>query len=106
MCGRFNLKSNLSLIAEYFAVVRGYMEPWSPRYNIAPTQNVLCVRDSDQREFFYPKWGLIPSWSKDAKIASACINARAEMGCSLRSVRPAFSVSFASSGSGGSPARR
>ena len=61
MCERFNLKSNLSLIAEYFSVVRGFMEPWSPRYNIAPTENVLCVRDSDQREFFYPKWGLIPS---------------------------------------------
>ncbi len=90
MCGRFNLKSNLSLIAEYFAVVRGFIEPWSPRYNIAPTQNVLCVRDSDQREYFYPKWGLIPSWSKDAKIASACINARVE----TVDTKPAFRTAF------------
>ena len=34
--------------------------------------------DSDQREGFVAKWGLIPSWAKDAKIGNSCSNARSE----------------------------
>ena len=62
----------------------------SPRYNVAPTQTVLCIRDSDQREFFHPKWGLIPSWAKDAKIGASCINARSE----TVDTKPAFRTAF------------
>lgn len=90
MCGRFHLKSNLSQIAEHFGVARGLTEPWTPRYNIAPMQPVLCIRETDQREFFTPTWGLIPSWSADAKIATSCINARAES----VDTRPAFQSAF------------
>jgi putative SOS response-associated peptidase YedK len=68
MCGRFNLRTNPRQIAEIFGVVRQFEGDWAPNYNVAPTQNVVCVRDSDQREFFKAKWGLIPSWAKDAKI--------------------------------------
>ncbi len=65
MCGRFTLKSNPHNFAKFFGVQKDFGFDWSPRFNIAPTQSVVCVRDSDQREFFQPKWGLIPSWSKD-----------------------------------------
>ena len=37
-----------------------------PRYNIAPTQNVLAVRldEQNQKEFAWFRWGLVPSWRK------------------------------------------
>ena len=78
MCGRFNLHTNPRLFAEIFEVVRGIEAEWQPSYNIAPTQKVICIRDSDERELFKAKWGLIPSWAKDAKIGASCINARVE----------------------------
>lgn len=65
MCGRYNRKTNPRDFAEAFEVLRGLPDNWAPRYDIAPTQTVLCIRDSDQREFFTPKWGLITSYSVD-----------------------------------------
>ncbi len=90
MCGRFNQHVNPREWAEAFAILRGFSDTWTPSYNIAPTQKVLAVRDRDQREFFSPKWGLIPSWAKDAKIGASCINARAE---TIES-KPAFRTAF------------
>lgn len=52
-----------------------------PRYNVAPSQQIGVVRQSEGsagNRFDYLKWGLIPSWSKDAKIAAHTINARSE----------------------------
>jgi putative SOS response-associated peptidase YedK len=48
-----------------------------PSYNVTPTQQVLVARDHDgKREGVALRWGLIPSWAKDAKMAQ--INARSE----------------------------
>jgi putative SOS response-associated peptidase YedK len=90
MCGRFNLFTNPRLFAEVFAVARPFDDDRSPAYNIAPTQKVLCIRDGEQREFFKAKWGLIPSWAKDAKIGNSCINARVE----TVDTKPSFRSSF------------
>ena len=90
MCGRFNQHTEPRSWAEVFGILRGLSTPWQPRYNIAPTQTVLAVRETDQREFFTPKWGLIPSWSKDAKIGASCINARTE----TVDTKPAFRSAF------------
>ena len=64
------------------------------RYNVAPTQEAPVVRQRRQpkgeRTVQNLRWGLIPSWAKDVKIASSLINARAE---SLAS-RPAFAKAF------------
>src|SRR5580704_9395637 len=90
MCGRFNLFTNPRLFAEVFAVARTFDDDWTPAYNIAPTQKVLCIRDGDEREFFKAKWGLIPSWAKDAKIGASCINARVE----TVDTKPAFRSAF------------
>lgn len=90
MCGRINLRANPREFAEIFGVLRGFSDNFSPRYNIAPTQTVIAVRDSDQREFFTPKWGLIPSWAKDAKIGASCINARSD----TVDTKPAFRSAF------------
>jgi putative SOS response-associated peptidase YedK len=52
----------------------------SRRYNIAPTQTIIAVvRDEDGTHQARPmRWGLIPPWAKDARIAYKMINARAE----------------------------
>jgi SOS response associated peptidase (SRAP) len=56
-------------------------------YNIAPTQNIPVVRfDNDHRELTTMRWGLIPSWGKDTKIAYSTIKARADtISAALRS---------------------
>ena len=78
MCGRFALIVDASVLAEVFEV-----EPpldLKPRYNIAPTQTVPVVRmgSKSERELASTRWGLIPSWAKDAKMGARMINARAE----------------------------
>src|SRR3984957_6254051 len=50
-------------------------------WNIAPTQDVLAIRfnpESKQRTLDTLRWGLIPNWAKDPKVAYKTINARAE----------------------------
>ncbi|HEY3965445.1 MAG TPA: SOS response-associated peptidase [Planctomycetaceae bacterium] len=90
MCGRYNIKTNGRDFAEILEVVREFDFDFQPRYNVAPTQTVICVRDRDEREFFQAKWGLIPSWAKDAKFGASCINARSE----TVDTKPAFRSAF------------
>jgi putative SOS response-associated peptidase YedK len=66
----------------------------APRYNIAPTQLVICVREvSEQpnsREAVPMRWGLIPFWAKDMTIGNQLINARSETVAEKPSFRNAF----------------
>ena len=82
MCGRFSLKaSEVKKIAERFAAKpgQGFSCELKPRYNIAPTQQVLVVKsDGTNRELVQMKWGLIPHWAKAPAIGNRLINARAE----------------------------
>ena len=43
MCGRYRLSRRKQLVGEYFATVSGD-DDWNPRYNIAPTQPVVTIR--------------------------------------------------------------
>jgi putative SOS response-associated peptidase YedK len=62
-----------------------------PRYNIAPTQNVLCVRNREgENEMVTLRWGLVPFWAKDLKIGAKMINARGE----TVAEKPAFRAAF------------
>ncbi len=61
-----------------------------PRWNIAPTQNVAVVLDETPDMLSEVRWGLIPSWAKDRKIASSLINARAETVATKPSFRSAY----------------
>lgn len=80
MCGRFT-----SLLSpELLAVIKETFNLQIPeeielRYNIAPTQTVWVIRVSGgHNRLDQLKWGLVPSWSKDAKIGNGLINARSE----------------------------
>ncbi len=80
MCGRFTLTNvDPNVIAQAFSLDTPPQE-LSPRYNVAPTQPVASVLQNAEHknQFAWMTWGLIPSWSKDASIASKLINARAE----------------------------
>lgn len=52
--------------------------PIAPRYNIAPSQDVLGIVNGKAPAFQYFRWGLIPFWAKDGKIGHRMINARSE----------------------------
>ena len=65
--------------------------PFEPRFNIAPTQQIFCVRGGESSlEPCFLRWGLVPSWSKDLKIGSRMLNARSETASSKPSFRSAF----------------
>jgi putative SOS response-associated peptidase YedK len=105
MCGRFvSARKRLELLEE-FGVARdrvadsGDSEP-GPDYNVSPTKRVYAVltpRDKEhpeapkERELRVVRWGLVPSWAKDASGGGRLINARAE----TVAVKPAFRRAFA-----------
>jgi len=88
MCGRYRLSRRKQLVDEYFDMVSD--EPdWTPRYNIAPTQPIPVIRQNPKepvRELSVMRWGLIPSWAKDASGSAGMINARSE----TTGTKPAF----------------
>lgn len=76
MCGRFALK-NPKALKEAFNLEE--QPELAPRYNIAPSQDVAIIRFSPAgRRLDLARWGLIPSWAKDAAGGYSTINARAE----------------------------
>ena len=80
MCGRFTLHHSVDELEERFAaeLEAGSVAETEPRYNVAPTQDVLVVTQNGARHLQSYHWGLIPSWAKDAAIGNKMINARAE----------------------------
>ncbi len=88
MCGRYRLSRRKQLVEEYFDTESDESE-WTPRYNIAPSQPVPVIRQNPKeprRELSLMRWGLIPSWAKDASVAARMINARSE----TAGTKPAF----------------
>ena len=68
-----------------------------PRYNIAPTDVVPAVveRASEPgvtRKLVGLRWGLVPSWAKDASAGARLINARVETVTEKPSFRKAMSA--------------
>ena len=89
MCGRFTLRTPLNVLIKQFML--DAPPQLKLRFNIAPTQNVAAVRlVDDKRQLALLRWGLIPSWAKDAKIAYSTINASAE----TVATKPAFRAAF------------
>ncbi|GAA0849334.1 SOS response-associated peptidase [Paenibacillus glucanolyticus] len=79
MCGRFTITSDLEEIQDTFRIDEVNYD-YSKRYNVAPTQMIPCIlqQSGEGRILIGLKWGLIPFWSKDPKIAYKTINARSE----------------------------
>jgi len=89
MCGRFFFTSPIEAMRATFKVDSRLNLP--PRYNIAPTQDILVY--SEQEEIgpcLLPmRWGIVPSWAKEMP-KTAIFNARAE----TINEKPSFRGSF------------
>lgn len=97
MCGRFNLRSSASAIAQQFlpGVDCSFLSDVVPRYNIAPTQSIFCVLRPEvgaSRQMSLFRWGLVPSWADSASIGNNMINARSETAIE----KPAFRAAMKS----------
>lgn len=77
MCGRFSLAVLLEeIIAEFYGLEVNF--GYHPRYNIAPSQQIMVILDALNPKFTTIRWGLIPSWAKDSTVGNKLINARSE----------------------------
>jgi len=97
MCGRYTLtkapKSVPKFKGEPFKVTTRHTGPFESRFNIAPTQNNLVLRqneDAADLEGVYMRWGLIPSWSKEERTQQLLINAKSETAADKPSFKAAY----------------
>jgi putative SOS response-associated peptidase YedK len=89
MCARFQFAPPEDWVEEFGL---GEVPAVPPRYNIAPTQEVLAVRrDRAGRRQARPlRWGLVPSWAADPAVGNRLINARAESVATRAAFREPF----------------
>src|SRR3954464_2340769 len=91
MCGRYAAsRSPDALAVEFEAVKAEGQQPLPADYNVAPTKDVYVVRQKKERdaegaptgvthrELRTVRWGLVPSWAKDASVGNRMLNARVE----------------------------
>src|SRR5262245_36648373 len=90
MCGRYTLRTKLSLLGQQFLFdVSEVTDEIIPRYNVSPGQQIPAVRlTNDKRQLAMLQWGLVPSWSKDPKTTYKY--ARAE----TVSAKPVFRAAY------------
>ena len=78
MCGRFSQERPASELAEIFAA-EPLAEELGPRWNVAPTDEAFVVVQREERRAVVAyRWGLIPHWAENAKVAARMFNARSE----------------------------
>jgi putative SOS response-associated peptidase YedK len=77
VCGRFNL-TRARDIEKRFGFMDWHERRIEPRFNIAPTQEILTIveREDGSRAVTTMTWGLVPFWMRSAPRPQ--INARAE----------------------------
>ena len=85
MCGRYALHSSPDVVAAQFGLES--LPVLVPRYNIAPTTEVLIVKRDGAA---LARWGLVPRWSNDPSIGAKLSNARAETLSEKHSFRDAY----------------
>jgi putative SOS response-associated peptidase YedK len=90
MCGRYTDTRRDKAFLARFGVQADFI--FTPRYNIAPTQEASIIVQEENGSFNLrqARWGLVPSWAKDAKIASNLVNARSE----TIATKPAFRTAY------------
>ena len=77
MCGRFGLSYPRMSLKDWYGAAA--MPEFDPRYNIAPTNNIVVIRDlSEGRTGSMMRWGLIPWWFKGPGRLPLLHNARSE----------------------------
>ena len=91
MCGRYTSTTPLAAVAAYFRVDEVVAEERAPRWNVAPTDEVLAVAGTEHgRRLGTLRWGLVPSWAPSPSTGNKMINARAETLLDKPAYRPYF----------------
>ena len=93
MCGRYRRTSSEESLARAYDVPIPAQSDLPISWNIAPSENVLAIRFNPKTGLLSMgglRWGLIPYWAKDEKIAYKTINARIESIDTSPSYREAF----------------
>lgn len=90
MCGRYTLFLEQADLEEHFGATFASGESFSPRYNMAPGQELPVIRDTGPETFTHLEWGLVPGWADDD--TNGLINARAETVASKPSFKRAFAA--------------
>jgi putative SOS response-associated peptidase YedK len=101
MCGRYASSRKPEDLVEEFEIDKVTERHLEADYNVAPTKDVYAVlertpRDAPpdspaERRLSVVRWGLVPSWAKEASIGNRMINARME----TLAEKPAFKRAFA-----------
>lgn len=89
MCGRFTLTVSPETVQTSFNLT-SVPEILSPRYNVAPSQSIAVITNENVSSLDFYRWGLVPSWAKDASMGNKMINARGE----TVHEKPAFRSAF------------
>lgn len=77
MCGRFGLEFDNDFYPRFNVV--NHLDNYISHYNITPGQEIVSIRaGSIGNEVTLMKWGLVPFWAKDTRLAYKMINARIE----------------------------
>ena len=91
MCGRYASSANPDDLVSHFRVEEPPEEVLPPSYNVAPTDPVYVVMERhEQRLLRVVRWGLVPSWAKDAKVGARFSTARRE----TVAEKPAFRAAY------------
>jgi putative SOS response-associated peptidase YedK len=78
MCGRVTVRASAEDLQEHFGFGAILHQLERPRYNLTPTQQMVVVANTAERELDLYRWGLVPTWAKDLKIGNKLTNARSE----------------------------
>ena len=83
MCGRFTITYSYEELKKHLAQnfkIDNFKAVFNlPRYNVAPGQEIIAIiNDGSNNRVGNLKWGFLPSFAKDEKIAFSMINAKAE----------------------------
>ena len=90
MCGRFTQQRPTSELAEIFDAENLADDPGG-HFNVAPTDDAaVVVQRDDRRAVTTYRWGLIPHWAAEARIAGRTFNARSETIAEMPAFRDAF----------------
>ena len=80
MCGRY-VSPEEAAIERFWHIGRHNSNPFAARFNVAPTSIIPILRldrTSGEIELVNARWGLIPTWWKEAKPPRSTHNARSE----------------------------
>lgn len=91
MCGRYTITVTLEELMLRYDMYDTFMPRYSPKYNVAPGQQVMAIiHDGQRNKLGELRWGLIPEWAKDEKVGYQMLNARSE----TLADKPAFRKPF------------